>query len=75
MSDWMPPIAAYMALAEAMHEESDICNGNGRELFADCGAREADIEDAVKVLVALHRADWQLVRRPEGAAPLLEATE
>ena len=59
----LPTIEEYMALAEAMHGESDLCNatyfGGPFEL---CEAREADIQDAFVILAALRKDGWRLVR-------------
>jgi hypothetical protein len=63
----MPPIAAYMALAKAMHEEDDVCNANYVIPFDECASREWDIQNAVNVLVQLQGDDWHLVRRPATA--------
>jgi hypothetical protein len=60
----MPAIAAYMALAEAMHDNDDNCQANYVLPFSECATREYDIEQAVKVLVDLMHDDWHLVRRP-----------
>lgn len=67
---YMPTIEQYLALAEAMHDERDDCNANYVLPFSECGSREADIQDAVSVLVALHKADWRLVREPSNGIPL-----
>lgn len=58
----MPTIEEYMALAEAWHDESEFCNANYQHPFDECGAREADIDDAIRVLVALRKDGWRLVR-------------
>jgi hypothetical protein len=66
----MPAIDAYMALAEAMHDEDDTCNANYVIPFAECATREFDIQAAVRVLVALRKDDWSLVRDPAHATRL-----
>lgn len=63
---YMPTIEQYTALAEAIHDESEICNANYQIFFHACPFREQDIEEAVHVLVALHKADWHLERKPFG---------
>lgn len=57
---YMPTIEQYTALAEAIHDESDDCNANYQMLFHACPFREQDIEQAIRVLTALHKADWTL---------------
>jgi hypothetical protein len=66
----MPTIEEYLALAEAMHDESDFCNANYQLSFADCEVREADIQDAVTVLVALRKEGWRLVRDVNATAEM-----
>lgn len=66
----MPTIEEYMALAEAMHDESDLCMANYVIPFSDCAAREPDIQDAVRVLVHLRKDGWRLVRDATGTAEL-----
>jgi hypothetical protein len=61
---WMPDIPTYLALAEAMHDDSDLCNANYVIRFAECGTRDADIGDAIRILVALHKDGWRLARDP-----------
>lgn len=60
----MPPIETYIAMAEAIHDEIEQCDE--RETFADCGAREADIGEALRVLTHLRREGWQVTRDPAG---------
>ena len=67
----MPPVEAYMALAEAMHDEDDGCNANYVIPFSECPFREYDIEEAVKVLVSLGKNDWRMVREPALMAGVL----
>lgn len=67
---FMPTIEQYMALAEAMHDGDDLCNANYYAPFGECGNREYDIQQAVKVLVALRKEGWQLVREPINGIPL-----
>ena len=66
----MPPIDVYMALAEALHDEDDVCNANYVIPFSECATREYDIEVAVRVLVGLAKDDWRLVRDGGGTAKL-----
>ena len=63
---YVPDIAAYMALAEAIHDESEMCEDPS---FEECGALEADIAEAVRILVRLD-PDWRLVRHPAGTVEL-----
>lgn len=67
---WMPDIPTYLALAERMHDDSDLCNANYVIPFSECAAREADIGDAIRVLVALHKDGWRLTRDPGATAEL-----
>ena len=67
MGDYMPDIRQYMALAEALHDASDLCNASYVIPLEECGAREADVEDAVRILVALRKEGWLLVQQPVGA--------
>lgn len=60
--EYMPDIPVYMALAEAIHDESEMCEDPS---FAECGAREADIAEAIRILVRLD-PDWRLVRHSAG---------
>lgn len=66
----MPPIAVYMALAEAMHDEDDTCNEPHEVPFAECVYREYDIQAAMKVLTALRRDGWSLEQHPVGVVEL-----
>lgn len=59
-----------MALAVALHDESEMCNGNYQIPFDECGAREADIQDAVRILVHLHREGWVMQKDAAGTLPL-----
>ena len=61
---WMPTIESYMALAEAMHSEDEMCNASMFVPFAECVTHEYDIEHAVKVIVQLHKDGWRLVPDP-----------
>lgn len=63
-TEWMPTIEAWLALAEATHDERDDCQPNYAVRFASCEFREQDIEEAVRVLIGLHKAGWKLVRDP-----------
>lgn len=67
---WMPTVEAYMALAEALHDASDLCAANYEVTFAECDSREGDIIDAIRVLIDLHADGWQLVRDPGATAEL-----
>jgi hypothetical protein len=58
----MPTVPEYLALAEAMHDESDDCQANYVMPFAECPMREIDIQDAVRVGVALRKEGWRLIR-------------
>jgi hypothetical protein len=69
-TEWMPDIPTYLALAEAMHDESDDCQGNYVMSFRACPMRDADIGDAIRVLIGLHKAGWQLVHDPGDTAEL-----
>jgi hypothetical protein len=66
----MPAIDAYMAMAEAMHDEDDNCNAAYVIPFTECATREYDIQSAVRVLVSLHKAGWRLARDPGDTAEL-----
>ena len=63
---WMPPTKMYLAMAEAMHDQNDLCNANQNIDFDECAMREADIEDAVRILTSLRRDGWLLVMQPVG---------
>jgi hypothetical protein len=67
MTDTVTP---YMALAEAMHDVSEMCNANYDLPFSECGVREADIQDACKVIEKLRKRGWLVVRNPAGTTPL-----
>jgi hypothetical protein len=68
--EYIAPLEAYLALAEAMHDESYLCNANYAIPFDECGAKEADIGDAVRVLADLHRAGWHLTHDPAGTVEM-----
>ena len=68
---YMPTIEQYMALAEAMHDADRAgCAANYVVPFSECGLREFDCQDAVLVLVGLHKAGWTLTHDPAGTVEM-----
>jgi hypothetical protein len=61
---WMPAIEQYMALAETMHDNDDLCNASYYHPFSSCEeeVREYFIDQAIAVLRDLRREDWRMVR-------------
>lgn len=59
---WMPPIEVYIAFAEHLHNQSELCNENYDVRFEACDLREQDISDAINILRALYRDGWALSR-------------
>jgi hypothetical protein len=68
MSEWMPSIDTYMAVAKVIHDETEQCEEHVP--FADCVAREADIQESFRVLRALRRDGWQVTRDPAGTVEM-----
>jgi hypothetical protein len=70
-----PPKDAYMALAEALHDEDDVCNAGYVVRFDACATHEYDVLRAITVLIALGKDGWRLVRDGQGTVEMFRPDE
>lgn len=73
MTDWMPTIQQYMALAEALHDNDETCNATYYHPFHACEAdlREYFIQTAIAILQRLRSEGWRMEFHPVGMVRVL----
>jgi hypothetical protein len=59
-----------LALAEAEHDNDEICEASDVGVFADCVHREWDIQHAAEVIESLRVLGYRVSVDPAGTLPL-----